>query len=438
VQRCIKQTPPPPQRLDEVRSAAEDWLVVVPFEVREVRESIREHYARTLARTPGGTYLAVDSYPRGENPGQRERSYLYDNALGLIWFSWTGQEKLARGLARTLALLQLEDGAWGFSFSLANDGYYNARYVRTGAVAWAAYALAYYGINFEDEEALAAAHRAADFLVESRVRSPEAPHDGLIAGGRGCWPPGGTFTPDEPFAAAVTEHQFDAHMALASNRSSKAGALAARILEVLWLPAETRFAVAAGPDGVNPARALDAAGALGALWLMSVGETELARQSLLYTARAFRVTDHGLAAYRPYLDPVDGPLRKAHERLIFSEGTFALGLAAHRVEEEELARQILHFGAQLACIAGPGMAYANQNLEDFAALPAAASTFWFLFLEREIRTGQQAPLFPQVSDLVAPDESGPTSGLSGRDPHPPHLSPDLIHPGEGSNSGGDA
>lgn len=71
----------------------------------------------------------------------------------------------------------------------------------------------------------------------------------------------------------------------------------------------------------------------------------------------------------------------------------SMGLAAHRLGDEETARQMLHAGVALSCAAHPGLAYSNVQLPGFATYAAAAPTFWFLFLAREMASGQTAPIF---------------------------------------------
>jgi len=86
----------------------------------------------------------VVSYPEprryGGGPTSFERmagrSFVYDNALYVLLRSFEGQEVAARQVLQTIAALQRPDGAWGFSFNIRGDGFYNVDYVRTGAVAW--------------------------------------------------------------------------------------------------------------------------------------------------------------------------------------------------------------------------------------------------------------------------------------------------------------
>ena len=218
----------------------------------------------------------------------------------------------------------------------------------------------------------------------------------MLAGGRGRWIDDHNFDAAYRLDSAVTEHQFDAQLALESLGRPLATRLAARIMDRLWLEDEGRFALAAHPARLDRRRALDAAGAWGALWLLSRGEGERARRSLEYALKNFAVKDRTLRGFRPYLDPVEGPQSVRPEDLIFVEGSLGVGLAAHRLGQPLVAREALGLAAQLSCSSGGGLPYANVEAAGFSTLPGAASTLWFLLLEREVRTGEPSPLFRPI------------------------------------------
>lgn len=359
-----------------------------------------EYAPATLGRQPA---LAILSYPDGagadEPASLARRSYVYDDALALLWFTWTGQQARAAGLAETLLYLQQPDGAWGFSFATDADTADYDHYVRSGTVAWAAHALGYFGQRYGRPRAIRAAKRAARWLREMRLGGRGVDR-GLVSAGRGR--PSRAARADQPLPFAISEHQFDAHMVLASYEPEAAERLAERIMQVLWLEADGRFAVAASADGVNEARALDAAGAWGALWLLSVGERARAGRSFEFAREHFATDRAGLFGFRPYEDAVDGYDPGAQPGHVFVEGTMSMGLAAARLGDEQTAARVLATGVALSCATPGGVPYSNVALPGFSTRPAAASTLWFLFLEREIATGMRAPLF----DVGTGDFSG--------------------------------
>lgn len=382
----------PGAQLQAVRGQAEAWLTFVEYRPGPSYDAGPSRPTRQLRPVDGHRHLALLSYPGAPSSDPTStRSYVYDDALGLLWLTVTGDEERARGLARTLVAIQNEDGTWGFSFGL--DGFYNAAYVRMGAVAWAAHALAIFAQRYPDPPAAAAAEKAAQAMLAARRQgAPAAP--GLIEGGRGRWSPDQKqFLPDFRFRAAVTEHQLDAHMALVALKSVEADQLARQMLSTLWIEPEGRLAAAADNAGPDGSRVLDAAGGWGALWLESIGERARAKRSLEYSLRTFPATDGRYRGYRPYLDPVDGPTSAMDPDLIFVEGTLGVGLAALRLGDRATAEAVMSLAVQLGCDMGPGIPYANKNATNFPATPAAAPTLWFLFLEREMRTGERAPIW---------------------------------------------
>lgn len=365
--------------MDQIRqeaiSRAEQWVEPVDYS------------AATLGPSPA---LAVLSYPEADG-SLGERSFVYDGALALLWFAWTGDEQTARGLAETLIYLQNADGSWGFSFSATDPDDYQASYVRSGAVAWAAHALGFYGERYGQPRAIRAARRGADFLERMRIGEDTAAR-GLVSAGRGR---PATYAPTAggpPLRYAVAEHQFDAQIVLERFAPMVAGRLAERMVEVLWLDDQGRFAVAASED-IDRRRALDAAGAWGALWLLGRGDDERAQRSFDYSVGQFRTEDDGMLGFCPYRDAIDNYDTDRCEGHFFVEGTMSMGLAAHRLGDEDIAGQVLQTGIELGCRGPMGLAYSNVEMPGFSTRAAAASTLWFLFLEREMRTGQTAPLF---------------------------------------------
>ncbi len=390
------------ERLQATRVEAERWLNVVEYEEDTTYDATIPPEPRILKRKPGTRYLALLSYPGHPDPWLKHRSFLYDDALALLWYSWIGDEETARGLANTLILLQNDDGSWGFGFDAVGDGFYNAAYVRNGAVAWASYAMAYYSRKYDDIQAAASAEYSAWYLTTQAESHDGAVNRGLIRGGRGRWSANYlVFFPDVEFMPAISEHQFDTHMALLLSQPERARTLARDIFSTLWLPRQSRFAVAATFRNIEKGRALDASGGWGALWLHSVGKREQAEASLAYTVEAFATQDAGLFGYRPYLDPIDGPLTEEWEKLIFVEGMLGVGMAAWRLGNSDIAHRTLDTSVELACLGGPGIPYANRELKDFPTRPAAAPTLWFLFLEREMRTGEPSPPFAGYHELRA-------------------------------------
>jgi len=397
--------------LDEVLEnsmrRAHVWLPIVPYRASRVSDAVPQS-DEALPRKDGVRYLAVRSFPTrmvfakdGRKIDLSKRTFVYDQALAAIYLTWTGDLTRAADLCATIELLQSADGSWGFSFDSSEDGFYNRRYVRSGTVAWAAYALAYYEQRTGDARFRPALLRALEHLEGRRVKDAHDRRDGLVTGGRGRWTEDfSQFFPDPLHPAAITEHQFDAHMLARAAKTLGApglepDAMAKAIVDRLWLGGDGHFAVAAVKDDLDKKRALDSAGGWGSLWLGSVGLEDRSRASFEFTRTAFAVTSKGLRGYRPYLDPVDGKVLDADEpRLVFVEGTMAMGLAALRLGERDIAEQVLRSGLAMQCVDGPGLPYANETLGEFPRSPSVASTLWYLFLAGEWRDpSKHAPIW---------------------------------------------
>ena len=61
----------------------------------------------------GGPHLALLSYPGvPRSDPTSARSFVYDDALALLWLTTTGAEEKARALAHTLVAIQNGDGTY--------------------------------------------------------------------------------------------------------------------------------------------------------------------------------------------------------------------------------------------------------------------------------------------------------------------------------------
>lgn len=359
----------------------------------------REAVVATNPEETTSSGAAIRSYPEADGT-LSQSSYLYDNALALLWYTWTNREAYARGFAQTLLDEQRADGSWQYRFDLKRSGTAPGR-VYNGAVAWAAYALVQFAKAFESKPAHRAARRTANYLWEGRLVAPDAAaRRGLVSAGYSALD--GEVHPAD---YAVTEHQFDAHALFAEVAPERARSLRDRILEHVWIDEDGRFSMGARSDGIDLRRALDATGAWGALWLHAIGRDEAARRSLRYVFDHFRARNVQLSGFRPYLDSRSSYDARELEEHIFVEGSLAVGLAALRLESSDSAREAIRLGTQLQCMTGGGLPYSNIEVDNFAAEPAAAPSFWFLFLEREWRTGELAPLFRPIRD---PTSAAPT------------------------------
>lgn len=384
------QTPDPVA----LAQAARQSLVLVPYHPRALYDVDGRGGAVPLrAGSLPPDALAVLSYPdpqrfAGGNVDfarMAQRSFVYDDALTALWLAHDGDLARARRVLATLAALQNPDGTWGFGFNTgADDGFYNAGYVRTGTVAWALYAFAHYEKLSGDKQFAATVQRGVAWLLRQ-----QDPATGLFYAGAGRWRDPGHFEPSWPARFFATEHQIDVWFALqalaplrpALPLTQRAQTLREALFRRLWLPAEQRFAQGLSATGsVDGESALDASGTWAALWLLAVGDPARAAQALAWVATRHGTTAQGWPGLRPYLAMAPDTW--------FVEGSIAQPLALARLGQPVAAHwQPL---LQLACAGGLPVVYAPDWHADFPLSPATAPTIWWLIAAQELQP-QSAP-----------------------------------------------
>ncbi len=385
----------PPYSVDESLRHAERFLTPRPFAAADAYDEDGRAFALGRCHFRDCERGAVRSYhvPPGHplEPYLADRSFVYDDALAVIALTLVGRRDEARAIGNTLTTLLTSDAALGFSFSLAAPPFYNVRYVRAGTMAWAGYALALYDTLTHERRFTPYAQRIADRLLASRVESATDPRAGLVPGGRGAWRDHyRRFDAQHVAAYCATEHQIDTYFLLAALAPSDptgryhaaAEQLAARIDAALWMPAEGRFAVAVTTQGPVTDRALDAAGAWGALYLLARGDRTRADRAMDYTLRTFTRGGGGLTPYAGAIDDYPG---QDFSHTLFAEGSAGVALALLRLGRAREAAAISETLRALQRDGDGGVVYAVPASEDFPDLPAAAPTAWLLFLERERR-----------------------------------------------------
>lgn len=368
-------------------TAASDALQTRPFRRRQLYDLDANNKPVPFEPGPCADCAAVVSYPAPtRHPGGPDglerlvdRSFTYDNALYALLRVEEGRKSAARAVLDTLAALQRVDGAWGFSFAIEHDGFYNLGYVRSGAVAWVLYAMARYERRYGEGRYRVAMRRAAGYL-----RDRLEPNVGLILGGYGRWSAdGASFEPLARADWASTEHNIDAAFALrAAALADPEGGyldgarLAAAIAERLFLGADGHYARGARPDGLDAEPALDAVGTWSALLDVQRGDAARAAAVLAATDRLLGGVDGPWRIWRP---GDDNPAQTW-----FVEGSVARAIALHRLGRSEQARADLAQLARWACAGGVPLTYASRWAKDFPVTPAVAPTVWFVFAAREV------------------------------------------------------
>lgn len=334
--------------------------------------------------------------------GRFGRSFVYDNSLLLIVLSNRRRCREGQRIVRTLQRLQNSNGSWGFSFDTWGNDYYNRGYIRAGSVAWAGYGLSLFASRCRSWSALSSAVRAYRYLESLRVRKRRDRRYGLYKAGTGRWSPDRKkLYVGHKMQTCATEHQVDIYffykrLAKSVRRRrlryqirQRAERLAWRIMRVLWIPQEGRFAMGVHADALNTEWALDAAGAWGALFLHARGQKERALRSLRSVERRFLTRRSGIYGYRPYAGRIqDAPhVRWEQVHTLFIEGSIGVALAYLRLGKRKRALWLLHQFQQTMDVGG-GLPYALGARKDFPEVASAASTLWFILFSLEVRTGR--------------------------------------------------
>ncbi len=369
-------------------------LTVKPFRARRLYgiATGRESVVFEPAEVPQDS-VAVVSYPVPDRfdggpygfDAMASRSFVYDNALYVILKTVQGDCASARRVLQTLVALQRADGAWGASFNLEGRPFYNVGYVRSGHVAWVAYAMALYAVRFKDKRFVVAMRKAASWLLARRD-----PKTGLVLGGLGRFRPGGGFDRHDVADWASTEHNVDLWFALRAfavadpeggwARHLQPDELGDAIEKHLFIPAQGRYARGLRSDGLDKVSALDAAGTWSALFELGRGRVEVAERMLVWLESHHGHQQDGWQAWRPY----GADEASDRQRLWFVEASVARAIVLHRLGRHEEARKMVRQLSELACAGGVPLVYSNRWAEDFPMTPAVAPTVWYVLAVSEV------------------------------------------------------
>ncbi|HEY8999146.1 MAG TPA: hypothetical protein VIM53_02410 [Candidatus Saccharimonadales bacterium] len=285
------------------------------------------------------SYLVMNGEP-GYGTNFVNYCYSYDQAIALLAMLALGDLDTAQQLAIGLLKLQTSggqsDGAFVFSAPQLSAAYGNG-YYRTGAHAFATYALlCYVEARPTDgtQDYTSAIQKALAYL--DRQLSNSGTTSGLYLGGTGLYnDPSGqpeTFNEGYDIAWASAEHNFDVWHAYNKAASvlndtasgTKATTLQQNILSKLWDSTHNRFYQGMQPSGPDPSDPLDTH-TWGGIWLHNVGRDDLAKQVLSTTALApFKLTNGGATGYAAAYDNGGYP---GIVPAVWSEGTFGAAMA---------------------------------------------------------------------------------------------------------------
>lgn len=371
--------------------------------------------------------IAPRVFPQGYH-----RSATYDNALAALAFTVTGEMDSAAYTLHAITRMIRADGSLWFSYNTANnwpdEQYHESAMVRTGAIGWVGYALAFYlrhapdcgegsrGCRQEQAYFLDAARRLAGYLVSVQVDDPSDQRHGLLRLGYATVELAYQAETnevlevylDEPALGISSENNLSAWFFFRELHrltgepywQDVADSIRDGLLKGAWNDAIGQFNRGFHFSGTpDPVKALDCA-SWGVLFLLQNGETEKAATALAAMDKYYLAKDGDLTGYRPYFDhPIyklaevgrffysDNPRIEWRELpLVWAEGTLGVALAYLRSGQPEKARTIID-RLSVMQVENSGLRYASQDVPyEMTSAPGVAASAW-LVLVAEIVMG---------------------------------------------------
>jgi hypothetical protein len=352
-----------------------------------------------------------------------KRSFTYDNAVAAIAFTMAGKYRDAEFILNTLSRLVREDGSLWFSYNTHNswpdENDHEGAMVRTGALAWAGYALSYYvSIRNEEDENfykndvagrryIAAAEKIADYLITMQVKDKKDARYGLVTGGRGTYKIeyseenkriNEIYNYDSVGWVSV-EHNIDTYfffksISLVNGKKyyfNKGELVKKSILKSFWDRKSGQFFRGIKVDGKKDlALPLDGA-SWGALFLSSIGAEGKMNRSLDFIDKNFSTESEFFKGYAPYFDEYVYEDEKLNSHIfdsnkktkwkdinvVWSEGS--LGVAAAWIKAGNMDKGLEIIKNTSAMSVDGGLIYSSENLPYlFSDYPSVAGSGWFI------------------------------------------------------------
>lgn len=333
--------------------------------------------------------LCIRSYRMPADAGDetvrimKDRTYTYDQAVSAIALMAQGHSQVDRFIRGVCAIVGSGDGEGSVPFFVNRmSAQTSSQYYRTGNAAWVAYALAYYLLKYPTgAQAIAARDKltqCAEWIDKFRVTDIRDVRYGLYTSGSGRYV-NGVFYPDFEADWCTSEHQFDLWFLFElmgrvgfTGYTEKAAALAASILDKLWVEKEGTFRAGmrkTGPDNASP---LDCS-SWGGLFVANI-DMEKARRCYACLERFWYAT-HDVTGYTPYHPNYGYPNK---QRGVWVEGSAGVALLARRLGMDDTARDILARLAPLRTRYGYIDSCDYPDSDDMPAWPSSCNTAWMI------------------------------------------------------------
>ncbi len=365
------------------------------------------------------------------------RSFLYDNALGVVALTMAGEYRHAEYILSAIKRLLRNDGSLWFMYNTNNswpgEDDHDGAVMRMGAVAWFGYAVTYYLHARGEEEAtflvedtlaqgyLEMAEAIAGYILQNQVIDPADRRYGLVTGGWGDYEikiNPGSGTPVEEYVPSRVpwvsmEHNIDIyfflrglHTLTGDERYRKGAELVRSGLLGLWSEEHGQLYRGIRSTGViDTALPLDGA-SWAALFLISIGEEEKAGRCLGVLNSRFLSKHSGITGYRPYSsEPVyeDVGVNRYYypdhpgmlwKDLPFVWGEGSCGAAAALIRAGKLKEGAAVLNSMLSLRVDGGFRYASASVPyQFSDYTSVASTAWFIIAVELLKGGRMAAIF---------------------------------------------
>ncbi len=350
------------------------------------------------------------------------RSFIYDDALGVIAMTMAGEYRIAEYVLSALTRLIREDGSFWFTYNTSNnwpsEEDHEGALIRMGAIAWVGYAATFYlnahlrmdqdflETDFLAKDFLDMAEKIARYVLNHQIRDQSDKRNGLVTGGWATYSlemPDEADTPVEEYSEpnitwVSMEHNIDIYFFLrdlgrltGKGEYIAAAELVREGLMRLWSSKKGQFI-----RGIKGNQSLDTALPLdGASWasifLLSIGEDLMARRCLTTVENHFAVQSGVSRGYRPYYTepvfedrrvngyffPENPGMRWSELDIIWGEGSLGVATAYAKTGNTWRATEIIE--SMLPLRVDGGFRYATINIPyKFSNQPSVASTAWFV------------------------------------------------------------
>lgn len=309
-----------------------------------------------------------------------KQSYIYDQALAIIAFTRSSDQKSARALLRALESVQLKDGSLYFSYNLDGTSPYPHEGDRrfAGAIAWVALAATHYQAQFFSKEFVPFNRKILSYLSSETL-----PYESLRFG-----PSDMKLTPWREDETAALEHNLDAYSAFTHFASlnpetdwTKEVKVLRKFILSMWDSNRSHFW-----SGLNLKTGKTNKEELyldNQTWsLLALDEPALKdlnmREALALNCESLYVEHKGISGFVDS-KPTNGMVR---HQFVWSEGTLGQIMAMEKAGfscENKNASELLTSIMKMKKEDG-GIAYATKNVHpDFTTDSSVAGTAWMWF-----------------------------------------------------------